>query len=377
MLQSAASTAHILSRSQLRRRRALATKQNLYEAARKPVTLTGIQEQLESLTLLVSNLHSFLGGAVVHVPCFMPAFGTGMDLQADSMYCDGVNDACNEQGCTKLIDSKSEDEDGDLILWQPGREAFINKDSPLLAELQHEAALLIQRSFRHRYQDHPDSQSMVSETEVCGGCGETFKGNAHGADSCDRCGSPHHAACLRSVAHPVTPYRICKACVASGDEVVDGDPAPGECIDEELMVIHVSIHEFQKRFYPVMSLDCIRKYHMHGLRDYTDRTWYQICDSRSTTSCNHSAYGTASLKPKASQAEEDPCKPLETTLEYMVRFLEGEHTQSGNVSGPQREYILQHIKAAMDWKSRCRSTTEVQAKVEELNAMMIDIMQQL
>ena len=51
-------------------------------------------------------------------------------------------------------------------------------------------------------------------------------------------------------------------------------------------------------------------------------------------------------------------------------FLEGKHAKSINLQEHVRMKVLEYVKEALAWKSRTRTSTEVRAKVEELNTFM-------
>ena len=68
---------------------------------------------------------------------------------------------------------------------------------------------------------------------------------------------------------------------------------------------------------------------------------------------------------------------LDSTFDYMVRFLEGEHAKSGTISQNLRSAILENIRATMVWKDGARTQQEVELKVAELNGRMASIVSSL
>ena len=66
-------------------------------------------------------------------------------------------------------------------------------------------------------------------------------------------------------------------------------------------------------------------------------------------------------------------KPLDSTLDFVMRSLEGEHAKSKTITEIVRSSILERVKEAMTWKQQLRSQEEIEAKVFEMNAMMSDI----
>ena len=125
--------------------------------------------------------------------------------------------------------------------------------------------------------------------------------------------------------------------------------------------------------------------HFECIHTSVDREW-SLCRTCFHTH-GHSATRDTQLecdKPaselqasQASQLGEVQHTPLDVTLEYMVKFLEGDHAKSDQVSKAKRDEVLKHIRATMAWQSGPRSPTEVKAKGEELNNMMMEIVQQV
>lgn len=71
--------------------------------------------------------------------------------------------------------------------------------------------------------------------------------------------------------------------------------------------------------------------------------------------------------------------PLDTTLEFIAKFLEGQHIESSQANAEMRSIILYHVDATLQWKCVPRSPEEVDAKVDELNDLMgkiVEILQE-
>ena len=62
--------------------------------------------------------------------------------------------------------------------------------------------------------------------------------------------------------------------------------------------------------------------------------------------------------------------PLENTLDYILRFVEGEHAKSDRLPEHDREQILFCVKATLSWKALPRTEEAVTRKIGELNEMM-------
>ena len=51
-------------------------------------------------------------------------------------------------------------------------------------------------------------------------------------------------------------------------------------------------------------------------------------------------------------------EPLDTFLDHMVRFLEGDHVRSSQIYATQREQILGRINWACAWQGESRSLAD-------------------
>ena len=50
---------------------------------------------------------------------------------------------------------------------------------------------------------------------------------------------------------------------------------------------------------------------------------------------------------------------LDTTLEYAIKFLEGDHAKSSQISGATRSSILSKVKDVLQWKKRLRTESQI------------------
>ena len=70
-------------------------------------------------------------------------------------------------------------------------------------------------------------------------------------------------------------------------------------------------------------------------------------------------------------------KPLDSTLDFIVKFLEGAHTKSARITPDTHSTVLRFVKAAMEWKQTPRSSQEVENYTNKLNDLMAAIVKQL
>ena len=73
----------------------------------------------------------------------------------------------------------------------------------------------------------------------------------------------------------------------------------------------------------------------------------------------------------------DVFKPLDSCLEYMVRFLEGEHPKSEKIPPNVKDHVLKTVRDAMAWKLEARTADQVKQKIDQLNKKMLAIVQHL
>lgn len=248
----------------------------------------------------------------------------------------------------------------------------------MLEELQNEAASQIQDFVRTRVLHGGQSSSEVSteqpDVQPCSRCGldvimdGTNADGDYECDMCDRCDAVLHSRCLVPFINIHGEWSLCQGCLHRAQH------GGGLC-----------------------SIQC-------DLRTLPSAAWNNIYKLFSNDTCELEAAdplhsrGTStenpSLRPGAAAAvtakalpieagsimsrkEEDIFKPLDSTLDFIVRFLEGEHTKSEKITQSMRESILKAVRSAMAWRRHDRSQEAVQHKVEELNTMMSRIVNQL
>ena len=68
---------------------------------------------------------------------------------------------------------------------------------------------------------------------------------------------------------------------------------------------------------------------------------------------------------------------LQSRLDYMIQFLEGNHVKSSACCAKQRDFILRKVKETLAWQTRDRSPRLGQAKIKELDDLMIAILKRL
>ena len=85
----------------------------------------------------------------------------------------------------------------------------------------------------------------------------------------------------------------------------------------------------------------------------------------------HADYTTAAA------GEKDLCEPLEITIDYMLRFLEGDHSRSQRLAESDRGTVLSLVKSAMSWKTAQRPAKEVEKYTQNLNNVMSEIVRKL
>ena len=75
--------------------------------------------------------------------------------------------------------------------------------------------------------------------------------------------------------------------------------------------------------------------------------------------------------------EEELCKPLDNCLDYILKFLEGGHAKSHTLPEQTRSRIMSHVKSTLKWKMEGRTQKEIDERVNDLSAMMVQIVNEL
>ena len=63
-------------------------------------------------------------------------------------------------------------------------------------------------------------------------------------------------------------------------------------------------------------------------------------------------------------------QPLDDVLNFVVKFLEGEHPKSSSMSPGTRAMVFNMVKQTLAWKQTARKQDEVHAKILEINRIM-------
>ena len=202
--------------------------------------------------------------------------------------------------------------------WSPGKKAaFIYPGTETQAELEWEAATMVQSSFRHHLKGVLSDGSESSIASHCERCGEGFAQSQLSdgyADRCDLFGGLLHTWCVVCCSNESkgVPPATCST----------EDPAPENCYGKGTN----KTKEEQVHSAPLDS-----------------------------TSSGDGSFGD-----------------LDTTLEYVIKFLEGDHAKSSQISGATRSSILSKVKDVLQWKKRPRTEPQISEHVAELNSMMMN-----
>ena len=87
--------------------------------------------------------------------------------------------------------------------------------------------------------------------------------------------------------------------------------------------------------------------------------------------------GAMSTAAKKAPPQLDLCEQLDCTLDYIMKFLEGDHAKSANTFESTRTRILDRVKTTIQWRLQAPSHDEVQGEIACLNSMMSDIVAKL
>ena len=194
-----------------------------------------------------------------------------------------------------------------------------------------------------------DSSECCSEIpSVCAECREPFaESQLEGGypDRCDICGAFCHSNCLVDCANNRGEWSVCSKCQwATVEQSIPSKPA----LDSEAQVVI-------------------------GLGSYESNG--NLNQSHSSTSASLDSF------PKDLQAHspthEDQgagipaaFQPLDDVLDFVVKFLEGEHAKSSCMSSDTRAMVLDMVKQTLAWKQMERTEDELHAKVSEINHVM-------
>ena len=342
------STAPLLSSSRSRRHRDAATKRRLYnqmcllkqpnDINQKDNPVAYNIDRVEVLVQLVQQLaldmsimatcltQSYYQYSYCHEAAWMPYHhGDTSCNSADNVDIKQTDEENKDQLILSPFAEHGSDEGLELNfkLWVPGNsKQFVRPHTQTEHELREEAALCIQRFQRCHHSRQPQAESSINSSipEACEQCGAAFASSQlceDYVDRCDKCGSFCHTECLHSAVDTKGDWNLCTACMSLQS------PAQVSAIGSAASI------------------------------------------TEDTEAISHS------------HVAEQPCVSLDVTLDYIVRFLEGDHAKSRSISQGTRSAVLEHVKDAIAWKAEDHTNEEIQQKAQELNAMMSKVVRNL
>ena len=181
-----------------------------------------------------------------------------------------------------------------------------------------------------------DSSSESNAEEICTECREAMANTQLdeqlSADQCDKCHRLHHACCLTSYTSMSGEWILCKIC---GQEYAQ-ELQLKQMVDDDALV----------------------------------QPWVNSEDVQSPKPAQ-------TLEASRSEAPEGDCEKamvtLQSRLDYMLKFVEGQHVMSCSISTTDRNSIVSKVKSTLAWKLQTRQAAEIQAATQELDAMMTTI----
>ena len=240
-------------------------------------------------------------------------------------------------------------------LWKSGSKDFIKHGSPLEKELQDEAAAKIQCHFRSwlaSYDQGADRSSCSSKPPSrCSECHEPFTESQLDEvypDRCDICNTFRHSSCLVACVNERGEWNVCSRCQwESNVEFLPADPKSEA------------------------ELECAAGASESGgsevMNPAPSSTVARLSRGSQDPEPHRPAPGHTSI------AEGSVFQPLDNVLEFVIKFLEGEHTKSSSLSSGTHALVLDMVKQTLAWKQTERDKDEVHAKVLEINQMMSTI----
>lgn len=228
--------------------------------------------------------------------------------------------------------------------------ALFLEGTPMGEELRREAATCIQAMVRKRIlqKDCEGSEPISDEgdTQPCACCGldvildGTNSNGEYDCDMCDKCDSVLHSSCLNIFSNLLGEWSLCKSCVLKlrSGQGIQAIACDFRCLPRE------SWENIYALFQPVQALDT------EAVEEDNEDKKYQ---------------------------NDIDFQPLDTTLDYVLKFLEGMHVKSGKITEQQREDILQIVKSAMSWKQLGRTRQEIEDKTTEVNNAMMRLVREL
>jgi len=205
------------------------------------------------------------------------------------------------------------------------------------------------------------SSSDKDEREIpCAKCGqpldESGVGREYNGDRCDTCDRYVHSRCLNDFQNFRGEWSLCDFCL--------------------------------DRFESTPGLPSIRCDVRALPSSYWEKLYTKFCSQQPL---NDPAIGRGSPEARSHSKEEfgeNDCnninskcddndvgmaaifQPLDNVLDFVVKFLEGEHPKSSCMASDTRAMILAMVRQSLAWKTENRTADEVRAKVIEINHIM-------
>ena len=364
-----------ISLSRARRMRNAATKQRLWDAALKPSVdekagsqfATG-SDRLYLIEAMLSQLHwQFIGQWQTQWCCDdVGEAHLASPLLSNYGTRNFVPEACDE--CNSVTASSK--------LWQPSQVELFEDGSPLHQELQNEAAARIQTFVRNRHLcgNAADSNpsSAQDQLQPCSRCGldVVMDGtNAIGeyeCDMCDTCDAVLHTNCLQVLHTLRGEWSVCPTCLVRFQHSIKCDLRSMPAASWNRIYDLFSDGRQRDVCLTATGPNCLQTLRVcageSGGNSGADR------DEIETQTATRSMPG---------EALESNARRLDTTLDYILRFLEGDHAKSGSLTEQIKDDVMHRIKATLAWKRQGRTGHEIEEKVAELNSMMMEIVSKL
>ena len=209
-------------------------------------------------------------------------------------------------------------------------------------EWKHDAAALVQLFYRSRLASQEEKASQSGDDcGPCAECGQPFgeQLSEQVSDACDLCGDPLHSTCLLDCEGPRGEYSLCRKCLQQREEFSLSTPAPSEVLESKPLRMD--------------SMD-------YGPNDVL------LDGVQGLDASDHDEAKADTTSPEG--------EALESRLDYMAKFLEGQHEKSDRITPTLRGKVLGSVKQAMDWRKRHRTAEQIAFKIQELDSMMMDVM---
>ena len=329
-----------VSKSRARHLRNVAMKRRMYEDANTQNTSTKTAETLEGLAKKLEVLATQLDGKLQFL---LSCCYTG---QYESFFPDGCYSATPDQHEPVLSYLNAGAEEFQPVTGIADTHNFVECDfaAPGGTEL-HMATNDAGDS------DTQDQNTLSDDYDIsCTACGKAFilpsAEEEYDGDRCDTCGTPCHTYCLREVIELRGAWSLCSLC--HGARLNDARTVVGDFRRVPAGFWHHLYKEFRFE------------------------------DGGNATAQGQEAASPCSPDSSAAPDADSLFKPLDITLDYMLKFLEGEHVKSESISEKNRSTVLGLIKSAMSWKATTqRSSQDVREYTQKLNNVMGEIVRKM